>query len=66
VNGDPNQGRNDSKGVSCKNIGGVMDYFQPVVNKWSTCSVEDFQALYDAQVAIRLFCQLKYIQQIHF
>ena len=24
-----------------------MDYFQPIFNKWSTCSVEDFQKLYD-------------------
>jgi hypothetical protein len=47
---DPNVGRVDSKGAACHNIGGVMDYFQPAFNKWSTCSVEDFQALYDAEV----------------
>ena len=26
-----------------------MDYFQDSYNKWSTCSVEDFQSYYDQQ-----------------
>ncbi len=42
-----NDPRFDSQGVSCKGIGGVMDYYQPAVTRWSTCSVEDFKALYN-------------------
>jgi len=36
--------RRDSKGKSCTKIGGVMDYYG-VVDKWSTCSIEDFTEL---------------------
>ena len=38
----------DSKGVICTNDGGVMDYFQVPVNKWTTCSVENFAEYYTA------------------
>jgi len=40
----PGATRRDSKGNSCTNIGGVMDYYG-TVNKWSSCSIEDFTAL---------------------
>ena len=39
--------RYDSQNQTCKNIGGVMDYNQLIVNKWSTCSVEDFKFYYN-------------------
>ena len=42
LNGDTNQKRYDSKGRLCTGQGGVMDYSQKAVDKWSTCSVEDF------------------------
>lgn len=42
--GQPGKVRKDSKGNTCSGIGGVMDYYG-TVNKWSTCSVEDFTAL---------------------
>jgi len=36
----------DSKGVSCTNINGVMDYFV-TVQRWTTCSVEGFTQHYN-------------------
>jgi hypothetical protein len=50
--------RYDSLNQTCKNIGSVMDYNQAVVNKWSTCSVEDFKALYNLNTlnGARPFC----------
>jgi len=42
--GQPGATRYDSNGNTCSGVGGVMDYYA-VVNKWSTCSVEDFTAL---------------------
>ena len=41
-NGAPGNTRYDSQGRTCTNIGGVMDYYG-VVNRWSTCSNEDFR-----------------------
>jgi hypothetical protein len=41
-NGDTKQKRVDSKGRACSGLNGVMDYNQKSVDKWSTCSVEDF------------------------
>ena len=40
---DPNPGNNkyDSNGMVCTNIGAVMDYYQPTIDKWSTCSNEE-------------------------
>jgi hypothetical protein len=43
---DPKIKRVDSKNRPCSGIGGVMDYYGNV-NKWSTCSVEDFTKLVD-------------------
>lgn len=40
--------RLDSKGKSCTNIGGIMDYFG-TADKWTSCSVEDFTALANQQ-----------------
>jgi len=37
--------RRDSKGNSCTDIYGVMDYGQAKI--WSTCSVEQFTAYYN-------------------
>jgi len=42
-----NYPRKDSKGKACWNDNTVMDYYQPSVNKWSTCSVESMNAWYD-------------------
>jgi hypothetical protein len=36
------QPRYDSYGQVSSGIGSVMDYDQPIYDKWSTCSVEDF------------------------
>jgi hypothetical protein len=44
---DPKIKRVDSKNRPCSGIGGVMDYYGNV-NKWSTCSVEDFTKLVDS------------------
>ena len=43
LNGDTSQPRSDSQGNTCRNVGGVMDYDQASVTRWSTCSVQDFQ-----------------------
>jgi len=48
LNGDTNQRRYDSKGRVCTGIGGVMDYNQPKVDKWSTCSVEDLTKYFNS------------------
>jgi len=42
-----NYPRKDSKGKACWDKNTVMDYYQPAVNKWSTCSVESMNAWYD-------------------
>jgi len=42
-----NYPRKDSNGKDCWNNNTVMDYDQPAVNKWSTCSVESMNAWYD-------------------
>ena len=42
LNGDKNKKWYDSKGNLCSGQNGVMDYDQGKVNKWSTCSKEDF------------------------
>ena len=47
----PDVPRYDSQNQTCKNINSVMDYDQQVVNKWSTCSVEDFKTLYNLETA---------------
>merc|ERR1719278_703365 len=47
---DPNPGDDKlctTDGSSCTNDGGVMDYFQPVTNKWTCCSNADFKIVYD-------------------
>jgi hypothetical protein len=36
----------DSKGVSCTDDNGIMDY-GPLVKKWTTCSVEMFTCYYN-------------------
>ncbi len=36
----------DSKGVSCTDDNGIMDY-DPLVKKWTTCSVEMFTCYYN-------------------
>ena len=48
LNGDTNQKRYDSKGRLCTGQGGVMDYSQKAVDKWSTCSVEDFTKYFNS------------------
>ena len=45
--GQPKTIARDSKGVTCTDNGGMMDYYQ-VVNKWTTCSVENFTEHYNA------------------
>ena len=40
-NENPDDERFSSTGEPCTKIGGYMDY-QPIRNKWSACSVEDF------------------------
>ncbi len=35
-------------GSSCKNVGGVMDYSQANVTRWSCCSRNDFIDLYNS------------------
>jgi len=47
-NQNPGVVRRDSRGNSCTNIGGVMDYYG-TVNKWTSCSVEDFTVLSNRQ-----------------
>jgi len=42
-----NYPRRDSKGKACWDNNTVLDYYQPAVNKWSTCSVESMNAWYD-------------------
>ena len=42
-NDDPKKPRFDSKKNSCSGIGGIMDYVNEK-SRWSTCSVEDFNA----------------------
>ncbi len=54
-NDDPRNKRVDSKGRPCSGVGGVMDYYG-TVNKWSTCSVEDFTKLVDS---MKTFCLKK-------
>jgi hypothetical protein len=44
----PGVTRRDSRGNSCTNIGGVMDYYGKV-DKWTSCSIEDFTALTNKQ-----------------
>merc|ERR1712051_718512 len=47
---DPNPGDDrfcTTDGSSCTDDGGVMDYFQPVTNKWTCCSNADFKIVYD-------------------
>jgi hypothetical protein len=47
---DPNPGNDrfcTTDGSSCTDIGGVMDYFQPVTNQWTCCSNADFKIVYD-------------------
>ena len=39
---DPSNIRRDKKGKACTGIGGIMDYGN-VANKWSSCSIQDFQ-----------------------
>ena len=43
--------RRDSKGLSCTDANGVMDYYV-TVQKWSTCSVEAFTAYYNQVVSV--------------
>ena len=50
VGSDPNAVRYDSLGNSCTKVGGVMDYYG-TVDKWSTCSAEDFQNYYNARAS---------------
>ena len=46
-NGGPSDPRPDSSGNTCTGINGVMDYgSRSSVDKWSTCSKEDFTAWY--------------------
>jgi hypothetical protein len=40
----------DSKGVSCTDSNGVMDYYV-TVQKWTTCSVERFTEHYNSIVS---------------
>ena len=43
--------RNDSKGKKCTKINSIMDYPKDGVRKkWSTCSHEDFQELYNMEM----------------
>jgi hypothetical protein len=39
----------DSKGQTCTDIGGVMDYYV-TVTRWSSCSNEFFYKLYNSEV----------------
>ncbi len=46
----------DSKGASCTDSNGVMDYYV-TVQKWTTCSVERFTSNYNQVIAERgTFC----------
>ena len=50
--GGPSDTRYDSSGNSCTGINGVMDYgSRSSVDKWSTCSEEDFSAWYTRVVS---------------
>ena len=51
-NGGPSDTKFDSNGNSCTGIDGVMDYgSRSSVNKWTTCSREDFAAWYTTVVS---------------
>ena len=44
--------RRDSKGASCTNINGVLDYNDPEhALRWSTCSVELFTKHYNDMIS---------------
>jgi hypothetical protein len=48
VNDDPKQPRVDSQGVACTGIGSIMDYAkynEGNKRQWSSCSVEDMNAM---------------------
>ena len=50
-NGGTTDVRRDSQGNSCTGINGVMDYgARSAVDKWTTCSKEDFTAFYNRMV----------------
>ena len=51
VGEDSNVIRKDTKGKKCTNTKSVMDYPKDGVQiKWSTCSNEDFQELYNMEM----------------
>ena len=41
--------RKDKKGKNCNGIKSVMDY-KAIIDKWSTCSYEDFAEFYDEEM----------------
>ena len=50
-NGGTNDIRYDSQGNRCTGINGVMDYgVRNAVDKWTTCSKEDFAAFYNRMI----------------
>ena len=51
-NGGPSDTKYDSSGNVCTGINGVMDYgSRSSVNKWTTCSREDFSSWYTTVVS---------------
>ena len=50
-NGGTNDIRYDSQGNRCTGINGVMDYgARNALDKWTTCSKEDFTAFYNRMI----------------
>ena len=66
-NGNLDDTRYSSTGESCSGIGGYMDY-KSYPNKWSKCSVEDFQNYFARlnEVCLGKYTDAKFASSIYY